>query len=83
VLSATVERSHIEAKPLVRVYSSRGLTRLLLSAGFTDVKISVRHLIPEDTAPARLVARRPRLLGWAERHFGWYVIAHARVQRAA
>lgn len=78
VLSTGVERSTIGARPLVRVYSPRGLARLLRDAGFRDVRTVVRHFHASDT-PVTYALRRwsrlqdPAVLDRIGRIGGWYV----------
>jgi ubiquinone/menaquinone biosynthesis C-methylase UbiE len=82
VLSRGVERSSIGARPLVRVYSSRELRRMLLTAGFTNVHTALRHFNVEDTPPTAWAARRiqrlrsPAVLDRIGRIGGWYVIGY-------
>jgi ubiquinone/menaquinone biosynthesis C-methylase UbiE len=71
---ANVERSSIDAAPLVRVYSRRQLRRMMEDAGFTDVKIVVRH--NWETFLTKRIRNR-RVLDFLGRHAGWYVIAVA------
>jgi ubiquinone/menaquinone biosynthesis C-methylase UbiE len=80
VLSRGVERSSVDARPLVRVYSPRRLRGMLTAAGFRDVDTSVWHFKPVDSFLTQFLARRfPRL---AEPPFtdkvahvaGWYLL---------
>jgi ubiquinone/menaquinone biosynthesis C-methylase UbiE len=80
VLSRGVERSSIDARPLVRVYSPRRLRRMLTAAGFHDVETSVWHFKPGDSFLTQfLAARFPPLAQQAftdkvARVAGWYVL---------
>ena len=79
VLSAGVERSSIEARPLVRVYSPGELRRMLRDAGFAEVQVQVRHFLPSDTFVTLALHRRGRLRGRFTcdrigRAAGWYVV---------
>jgi ubiquinone/menaquinone biosynthesis C-methylase UbiE len=84
VLASGVERTSIEARPLVRVYSARQLRRMLLDAGFADVRMSVRGFKVDDNpisawlAAHTRVLRSRRLLKRLDRVGGWYVIGVAR-----
>jgi SAM-dependent methyltransferase len=80
VLSHGVERTSIDARPLVRVYSPPQLRRMLLSAGFLDVHTSVHGFSVEDTPISTWLARNTRLLDSPAvrerigRIGGWYVV---------
>lgn len=76
VLSAHVEATSVDARPLVRVYTPRQVRRMLCDAGFTEVATLVRGLRASDTIPTRAMARSPGLLDCVGRRFGWYVIGH-------
>jgi ubiquinone/menaquinone biosynthesis C-methylase UbiE len=82
VLSRGVERSSIEARPLVCVYSPRKLRRMLAAAGFTGIHTTVRHFKAHDTplsywAANRIKAfRSPAVLDRMGRIGGWYVIGY-------
>jgi len=84
VLSSGVEHSGIGARPLVRVYSPRGLRRLMAGAGFAEVSTSVRHFHAADTFVTDWLASRvralrdPRALDRLGRVAGWYVIGRGR-----
>jgi ubiquinone/menaquinone biosynthesis C-methylase UbiE len=78
-----VERSSIDAHPLVRVYSRREYRRVLTRAGFRHVQLAVRHYRPGDAYLLWGLQRRVRALG-AEpvnaligRAAGWYLCAVA------
>lgn len=72
VLSATVEKTSIGARPLVRVYSQRQVRKLLQSTGFSEVRTWVSPYRPEDSPlTQRLPFRVPV-------QAGWYIVAHAR-----
>jgi ubiquinone/menaquinone biosynthesis C-methylase UbiE len=81
VLSRNVERSSIDARPLVRVYSPRRMRALLRDAGFEDVSTTVRHFHAGDTfvtdwlAPRVAPLRDPAVLDRIGRAAGWYVVA--------
>lgn len=82
VLSRSVERSSIGARPLVRVYDARRLRGLLAGAGFVDVHTTVRHFNVEDTPPTAWAARHvralrsPAVLDRIGRIGGWYLIGY-------
>jgi SAM-dependent methyltransferase len=83
VLSANVEYSSIDARPLVRVYSARALRGRLRAAGLVDVRTTVRQFAPSDTYPTQLARnlaplRNPAVLDRIGRLAGWYVIATGR-----
>jgi ubiquinone/menaquinone biosynthesis C-methylase UbiE len=81
VLSSGVERSSVDARPLVRVYSPRQAARLMRAAGLVGVTTSVRHFRPENSRVTERLARRMTRLGDPAvqdrigRRAGWYVIA--------
>jgi ubiquinone/menaquinone biosynthesis C-methylase UbiE len=81
VMSRTVERSSVGARPLVRVHSRGQLRAAMEEAGFADVRTAVRHFHAEDTLPTRLASkvvpalRDPSVLDRIGRRAGWYVIA--------
>jgi ubiquinone/menaquinone biosynthesis C-methylase UbiE len=80
VLSGSVERSSIGARPLVRVYSPPTLRRMLVAAGFTHVSTDVGGFNVSDTPMTEVLARRtnlmddPRVLDFLGRTGGWYVV---------
>jgi SAM-dependent methyltransferase len=82
VLSRGVERSSIEARPLVCVYSPRGLRRMLAAAGFTGIRTTMRHFNPWDTPLSFWAANRIPALGSRVvldrigRIGGWYLIGY-------
>jgi ubiquinone/menaquinone biosynthesis C-methylase UbiE len=82
VLSANTEVSSIGARPLVRVYSAPQLQRMLTTAGFTNVRTTVRHFHVEDTPVTTWAAAHARWLHSPEvldrigRIGGWYVIGY-------
>lgn len=84
VLSAGVERSSIDARPLVNVYSRRQLRGMLTQAGFHDVRIRLDHLHADDAFPVAMLAQRiprigePATLARLGRIAGWYVTGWAR-----
>jgi ubiquinone/menaquinone biosynthesis C-methylase UbiE len=67
-----VEHSTTDAKPLVRLLTSRELRSMLARAGFSEIKIARRHL---GLGGGRVPALAERLTG---RVAGWYLIHHAR-----
>jgi ubiquinone/menaquinone biosynthesis C-methylase UbiE len=71
VMSRTVERSEIGARPLVKVYTARRLRRLF--GDFTRISIVKRQLIPAEV-PRRLSRVPARWLG---RVVGWNLIIKA------
>ncbi len=83
VMSRTVERSTVDARPLVRVYSSAQVRVVLRKAGFEDVRTEVRHFHANDTFVTARLQRRltalrdPERLERIGRRSGWYVIAAA------
>jgi ubiquinone/menaquinone biosynthesis C-methylase UbiE len=82
VLSRSVERSSIGARPLVRVYDAPQLRRMLREAGFRDVHTTVRHFNAHDTPPTAWAARHvralrsPAVLDRIGRIGGWYLIGY-------
>jgi ubiquinone/menaquinone biosynthesis C-methylase UbiE len=82
VLSRNVERTSIGARPLVRVYSARQLRGMLMAAGFTEVRSTVRQFDVQDTPITAWAATRvgwlhsPRVLDRIGRVGGWYVIGY-------
>lgn len=82
ILSANVEVSSQDARPLVRVFSPRQTRRLLAEAGFEHVHTSVRHFHAEDTVITWYLRDRVRaisngrFLDAVGRVAGWYVIGH-------
>lgn len=80
VLSASVEYSSIDARPLVRVYGRRQFTGLLERAGLERVTVHARHFRATDTLPTRALApavaalRDPRRLDRIGRRAGWYLV---------
>jgi ubiquinone/menaquinone biosynthesis C-methylase UbiE len=80
VLSRGVEKTSIDARPLVRVYSPRQVRKLMREAGFVGVRTSVRHLRAADLPIlSQLAARysvfeRPTLYDRLGRIGGWYVV---------
>jgi ubiquinone/menaquinone biosynthesis C-methylase UbiE len=86
VMSETVERTSVGARPLVHAYSPGEVASMLRSAGFAAVSTHVRHFQSNDTPPTKAlsmiglelpVAARDRL----GRIAGWYVVAHGRAPR--
>lgn len=79
VLSAGVEVSSIDARPLVNVYSPRQTRKMMERAGFTDVHTVVTHLHLDDAFLYSRVSRafpklaRPETLDRVGRRVGWYV----------
>jgi ubiquinone/menaquinone biosynthesis C-methylase UbiE len=80
VLARGVERTSIDARPLVRVYSPHRLRRMLRDAGFAHVHTRVRGFNVNDDPLSATLARHTGLLdspGVREllgRIGGWYVI---------
>jgi hypothetical protein len=71
VMSRTVERSEIGARPLVKVYTRRRLRRLFRD--FERISITKRQLVPAEVP--RILSRVPaRVLG---RFMGWNLIIKA------
>jgi ubiquinone/menaquinone biosynthesis C-methylase UbiE len=87
VLARGVERTSIGARPLVRVYSRSEVRRMLIDAGFLDVRTSIWGFDVEDTPISTWLARRTRLLDGARvreligRVGGWYVVGAGRRDR--
>jgi ubiquinone/menaquinone biosynthesis C-methylase UbiE len=83
VLSRSVERTSIGARPLVRVYSAPQLRRMLAAAGFVNARTSIRGFNPQDTPISTWLSRRTHLLDNPDvrdrigRIGGWYVIGIA------
>jgi glycosyltransferase involved in cell wall biosynthesis/ubiquinone/menaquinone biosynthesis C-methylase UbiE len=71
VMSRTVERSEIGARPLVKVYSRRRLRQLF--GDFTGIAIVQRQLIPAEVP--RKLSRIPAR--WLGRIVGWNLIIKA------
>jgi ubiquinone/menaquinone biosynthesis C-methylase UbiE len=80
VLARNVERTSIDARPLVRVYSPSRLRRMLADAGFIGVHTSIGGFNVEDTPISAVLARRTRMLERPTtrerigRIGGWYVM---------
>lgn len=89
VLSTTVERTSVGARPLVRVYSPRQVREMLEQAGFEAVTARPRHFRASDTPITRLLAPRvpalrdPRVLDRLGRLGGWYVVGTGRAASPA
>jgi len=67
---------------LVNVYSKRKLKKILHQTGFNVSDISIRKLTQEDFPCQRLMKHiwprlSQRFIHWMEKHWGWYLIAHA------
>ncbi len=71
---ASSGRKLSRARPLVRVYSRRELRRLMVDAGFRDVRLSVGGFNPGDV-PFTWNLNNPRTQAWLGRTGGWYVCA--------
>jgi ubiquinone/menaquinone biosynthesis C-methylase UbiE len=71
VLSSTIERTSIGARPLVRVYSERQVQGMLRRAGFAEVSTWV---CPGRREDSRFLRRLPLDLPLG---FGEYVVGHA------
>jgi ubiquinone/menaquinone biosynthesis C-methylase UbiE len=84
VLSRGVERSSIDARPLVRVYSPPELRRLMRDAGFEAARTEVGVFNTIDTPISDLLARRthlldsPRVRERIGQVGGWYVLGVGR-----
>ncbi len=84
VLSRGVERSSIEARPLVRVYSPKQVSALMREAGFRDVRTSIGGFNASDTPITGFLAAHTRLLddpatlARIGRVGGWYVLGYGR-----
>jgi ubiquinone/menaquinone biosynthesis C-methylase UbiE len=82
VLSRGVERSSIDARPLVRVYGARQLRKLLRDAGFASVHTAVRHFNVDDTPVTAWAVGHsewlssPAVLDRIGRIGGWYLIGY-------
>jgi len=74
-----VERSSVEARPLVRVYSRAQLRGVLEDAGFTGVELSVRQFDPSDFVATHALRRfiSPAIGDRIGRAAGWYLCAVA------
>jgi ubiquinone/menaquinone biosynthesis C-methylase UbiE len=74
-----VERSSVSAKPLVRVYSRRGLRRLLNEAGFSRAELSVHQFDPSDFVLTHRLRRllSPAAREWVGERAGWFLAARA------
>jgi hypothetical protein len=75
VMSRTVERSEIGARPLVKVYTRRRLRELF--GDFSRISITKRQLI-EGEVPRRL-SRIP--VRWLGRAMGWNLVIKAHKPR--
>ena len=73
VLSANVERSSIDARPLVRVYTPREVRQLLSAAGFRTARTIVRQFRWPDVPFGGQLQWLPAPSG---RRFGWYVTGY-------
>jgi len=79
VLSASVEAgSRLGARPLVRVYSSGEVRRMLESAGFVSIKVFKRHFRPGDVPMTSRLRLSTAFLDTLGRVGGWYVIGSAK-----
>ena len=69
---------------IVMVHRRRELRQLFRAAGFARLQLSVRHLVPADIAGLDRLLREPerprRLLDWAGRLWGWYVVVDATLE---
>ena len=75
VLSASVEAgSRLGARPLVRVYSSGEVGRMLESVGFESVEVFKRHFRPGDVPLVHRLRLPTNVLAILGRVGGWYVI---------
>ena len=79
VLSAGVEVSSIDARPLVNVYSPRQTRAMMKRAGFTDVRTVVTHFHASDaflySAASKAIPklREQAMLDRVGSRAGWYV----------
>jgi ubiquinone/menaquinone biosynthesis C-methylase UbiE len=84
VLSSSVEYTSGGGRPLVRVYTTRQVRRLLEDAGYRDVTTRVRHFNAQEAFPTALLKSRvaalrdPAVLDRIGRVAGWYVVATGR-----
>lgn len=84
VLSRSVERTSVDARPLVRVYTPLRVERMLREAGLTATRTSVHGFNANDTPITYVIARYTRLLDsralleWLSRKGGWYVLGVGR-----
>jgi len=69
---STIEKGAdgVAIKPYVKLYSTRGLRRILLNAGLRPKRLAIRH-VRFDQLPALNVFRR------FEKALGWYACAFA------
>jgi len=82
LLSATVERSSIGARPLVRTYTRGALRDLLCRAGFEDVTVNPSPLTRIETSVTkRLPSRFEAPL--AKVPLGWYLVGQGRKRASA
>jgi len=77
VLSRGVERTTIDARPLVRVYTRSRVRQMLGDAGFSASDLVIRHFDPAATPETRFLVPFPRVSQWLAERFGWYVVATA------
>jgi len=78
VLSTTVERTSIGARPLVRVYTASELRDELRSAGFVDVRTTRRHFRWADIGWRTLGESAPSVRRRIGEAAGWYVVGLGR-----
>jgi ubiquinone/menaquinone biosynthesis C-methylase UbiE len=83
VLSRSVERTSVGARPLVKVYTPREARAMLVAAGLEDVGVRVRQLRWRDSIFAVPLRPFPAALDAIGARAGWYVIATGRVPDAA
>jgi ubiquinone/menaquinone biosynthesis C-methylase UbiE len=78
LLSTTVERTSISARPLVRVYSPAEVRAALQGAGFGEVHVVIRHFQWADIGWRPLGSRAPALRRRIGNAAGWYVVGMGR-----
>lgn len=76
-----IEHPNTNEGLVVMLHRRREIQELFRAAGFTAVRLSVRHLVPGDVAGldrlVRELERPRRLLDWVGRFWGWYAIVDA------
>jgi ubiquinone/menaquinone biosynthesis C-methylase UbiE len=83
VMSETVERTSVGARPLVHAYSPKEVAGMLKAAGFVEIRTFVRHFQSNDTPPTKAlqllgVELPARVRDRIGRVGGWYVVAIGR-----
>lgn len=82
VLSTSVEKTSIGARPLVRVYTPAEVRTELERAGFAGVRTFVRHFRWEDIGWRPLKTRAPAFRSRIGATAGWYVVGIGSTDRA-